>query len=450
MSARRRPADRLSAHDLLYFASSSESLPLSVAGLFIVGSDVDGGSLTADRLRAHIEARLHLLPRFRQVVRPLSPRLEAPRWVDDPQFELDRHVHAHRVPEPGGQRDLEALVGRLNQHALDPRSPLWEAHVLDGLAEDATAVLIRWHHAMVDGMSAVRVVRTLFDLGPGPTEVPLELPEPPLEGQPITSAERPRSRPDRQQLEGWLALLKAAAGRPRFSPGRGVARWGSAAFPERELRATARSCGVSLDELVAALCAGAIAYVLTARGDTRPNDTVRTLVPIFRPGATREKGLGNHGAHFVTKLPVAPMDEHARVRLVAEAMREGRRSHQVEAVARGIERLEGAPLPVVALLARMAGMTSAGEAGAIDLIVSFVPGPRRRLWLAGHPLESAFVVAPLGPRARLIIGAVSLGGVVGVGVTAGTDVFPELDLFVHGVRRTAQQLGVTGHARSLG
>ncbi len=438
MSPARRSADRLSAHDMLYLASASASLPLSAAALFVVGPDADGARLTVDRLRAHIDDRLHLLPRFRQVVRPLPIGLEAPRWVDDPDFELERHVRLHTLPELGGH--LEELVGRLNQQALDTRLPLWEVHVLDGIADDATAFLIRWHHAMVDGMSAMRVIRTLLDLGPEPVAVPSEPPGEETGERP--AAARSRSRLDAAQLEGWLALLKAAAGRPRFTPGTGRARWGAAVFPERELRAAARSHGVSLDEVVAALSAGAIAYVLSARGDERPGDSVRTLVPIFRPGATRMRGLGNHGAHFVTRLPVAPMAEGERVRLVAEAMREGRSSNQVEAIARGIERLEGAPPPVIMLLARMAGVTGAGEAGAIDLIVTFIPGPRRRLWLAGHPLERALPVIPIGPRARLTIGALSLGGVVGIGVSAGTDVIPELDLFVRGLRRTAQQLGI--------
>jgi hypothetical protein len=107
-----------------------------------------------------------------------------------------------------------------------------------------------------------------------------------------------------------------------------------------------------------------------------------------------------------------------------------------------MERLEGAPVPVILLFARIAGVTGPGEAGAIDLIVSFMPGPRRGLSLAGHPLEAAFPVLPIGPRARLTIGGVRLGGIVGIGVTAGTDVMPELDLFMYGLRRTASRLGV--------
>jgi diacylglycerol O-acyltransferase len=443
MSKPRGSAERLSGHDLLYFAASRASLPLSVAGLFRLGRNADGEELTADRLRAHVGKRLHLLPRFRQVVRPLPLRLSAPTWVEDPTFDLDRHVMAHTLAPPGGRRELEACVAGLNDRVLDARFPLWEAHVLGGLAEDPAAVLMRWHHAMVDGMSAVRVTRLLLD------GAPEQLAEPSAEGggarDDVPASGAPRQiRTDVDSLEGWLSLLKASAGPPRFIPGDGRARWAMAEFPERQLRAAARRLGASLNELVAALTAGAIARILAARGDMRRGDTVRTLVPILRVSAGRERGLGNHGAHFVTKLPVSPMDEENRVRRVAEALRRGRRSGQVEAVARGIERLEGAPVPVIALLARIAGVTGAGEAGAIDLIVSFIPGPRRRLSLAGFPLRAAFPVLPIGPRARLTVGGVSLGGVVGIGVTAGTDVIPELDLFIDGLVRIAGELGVTG------
>jgi diacylglycerol O-acyltransferase / wax synthase len=431
-----RPTERLSAHDTLYFASSSAELPLSVAGLFLVGRNSDGEALTAERLRAHLEERLPLLPRFRQVVRPLPLRLTAPGWVDDAGFDLGRHVRPQTLPPPGGPAELQAFVARLNERVLDPRFPLWEAHVVGGLAGGGTAMLMRWHHAMVDGMSAVRITRVLLDAAPGDT------------APAASSADVPRrtaSSPGRagtHPLQGWMALLKAAAGPPRFSPGRGRARWAMAQFPEAEMRATARRLGGSVAELVAALAAGATARVLAARGDTRPDDTVRTLIPILRASGRRERGLGNHGAHFVTKLPVSPMDEKERVRAVIDAMRAGRRSGQVEAIARGIERLEGAPVPVIVALARIAGVTGAGDAGAVDLIASFMPGPRRRLSLAGFPLEAAFPVLPIGPRARLTVGAVSLGGVVSFGVTAGTDVIPELDLFMDGLGRVARQLGV--------
>jgi diacylglycerol O-acyltransferase len=436
-----RSGERLSAHDTLYFASSSAALPLSVAGLFLVGRNDAGQVLTADRLRAHVEERLHLLPRFRQVVRPLPLRLTAPAWVDDRDFRLERHIRPQTLPAPGGRAELQAFVARLNERVLDPQFPLWEAHVLDGRAGGATAMLMRWHHAMVDGMSAIRIARLLLDSAPEATAERAASWDAGDPDAPPAAAQRQAGAAS-QSLEGWIALLKAAAGPPRFSPGRGRARWGMAEFPENEMRAAARRLGASLNELVAALTVGAIARVLAARGDTRPDDTVRTLVPIVRASAGRERGLGNHGAHFVTKLPVSPMDEEKRVRLVVEAMRAGRRSGQVEAIARGIERLEGAPVPLIVLLARVAGVTGAGEAGAIDLIVSFMPGPRRRLSLGGFPLEAAFPVLPIGPRARLTVGGVSLGGVIGIGVSAGTDVMPELDLCMDGLARVARQHGV--------
>jgi diacylglycerol O-acyltransferase / wax synthase len=423
-------SERLSAHDALYFASSNAAVPLSVAGLFSVGRDREGAALTVDRLRDHLEQRLDALPRFRQVVRPLPLRLATPRWVDDERFTLDRHVHVHRLADG----ELEAFVARLNSRELDARFPLWEVHLLEGAFDGGTAMLMRWHHALVDGMSAIHVIRTLVD--DGPRFVPPTQRDSAREEETTTPAGRQES------LEGWLALLRAAAGPPRFIPGRGRPRWASVSFPERELRAAARRLGASLNEIVSALSVGAIAHVLAARGDTRPDDTVRTLIPIVTTAPDRERGLGNHGAHFVTKLPVSPMEEDGRVRAVAEAMRKGRQSHQVEAISRGMERLEGAPVPVILLFAKIAGVTGPGEAGAIDLIVSFMPGPRRGLSFAGHPLERAFPVLPIGPRARLTVGGVSLGGTVGIGVTAGTDVLPELDLFMVGLCRAARSLGV--------
>ncbi len=251
MTPRRPPPDRLSAHDTLYLASSSASLPLTGAGLFRVGRNAEGEVLTVERLHAHLAERLDLLPRFRQVVRPFPARLAAPTWVDDRGFALERHVTATTVPEPGGRLELESTVARLNDRALDPRHPLWQAHVLDGLADGETAMLMRWHHAMVDGMSAVHAVRVLLD-GVSPVVTTRD------RAADLGDAEPERSAVQKtESLEGWVSLLRASAGRPRFKPGTGRTRWAMAALPERKLRAVARGLGASLNEVVAALAAAA-------------------------------------------------------------------------------------------------------------------------------------------------------------------------------------------------
>jgi diacylglycerol O-acyltransferase / wax synthase len=455
--------DRLSIHDTIYLAYSSEQLPLGVAGLFLLRADETGAVLTLDRLRAHFARRLHLLPRFTQVVRGVPFGLAPPLWIDDPHFSIERHVSAERLPPPGATPELQAVVRRLNARFLDPLYPLWHAHAISGLAEDGAALLLRAHHTMVDGMSGIHAIRTLFDFGghaadeafegagrqrPNREPNPLEL----LGGAAEDLVRHPlgqgatwkRDRLDRLDefatlLDGWLSLIEATEGKPRLPSGRGPARWAAIWFPERELRRAAHVHGAALNEIVPALVVAGVAHVLAARGEALPGDMLRVLVPIVRPSEARVSGLGNHSAYYIVRLPVGPLDEDARLAATLEALREGRASRQFEAVSLGIDWMERMPLTLSLLLAGLGALPD-----KIDAIVSFMPGPRRTASIAGLPVRATFPVLPLGPRVRLVVGAAAMGGVVGVGVTAGADTVPELDLLVHGIERAARRLGVTG------
>jgi hypothetical protein len=245
-------------------------------------------------------------------------------------------------------------------------------------------------------------------------------------------------------LDGWLSLIEATEGEARLPSGQGPARWAAAWFPERELRVAARRRGAALNEIVPALVSAGVAHVLAARGNARPGDVLRVLVPIVRPSEDRISGLGNHGAYFITRLPVGPFDEDDRLAATIEALRSGRDSRQVEALSQGIDWMERLPLTLSLLLVAIGSLPD-----KVDAIVTFMPGPRRAATFAGLPVRATFVVPPLGPRVRLVVAATALGGVVGVGVTAGADAVPELDLLVHGIVRAARRIGVAGGGAGL-
>src|SRR6185312_6124295 len=115
-------------------------------------------------LRRHIAARLDRVPRFRRHVARPPLGLGDPQWVDDLRFDIAHHVHALRVPAPGGAAELRELAGALLSHPLDPRRPLWRMTLIDGLASGGFALVGQAHHALVDGIAAVEVAMLLFDV----------------------------------------------------------------------------------------------------------------------------------------------------------------------------------------------------------------------------------------------------------------------------------------------
>ena len=96
----------------------------------------------------------------------MPANISRPLWVDDDHFDIDFHCRRSSVPSPGGRFELERAVGRVLSRPLDRTKPLWELYVFEDLTEDRTAVLLKLHHAMADGIGGMMIASALFDLTP--------------------------------------------------------------------------------------------------------------------------------------------------------------------------------------------------------------------------------------------------------------------------------------------
>src|SRR5688572_18907876 len=112
-----------------------------------------------------IAAKLERLPRFRQKAVPALFNLGHPTWEIDRDFDLSRHLFEHPVDAPGGRPELFAAAANVFTGMLDRSKPLWELHLLQGLAGGRSALVSKIHHAMVDGVGANELVTTIFDIG---------------------------------------------------------------------------------------------------------------------------------------------------------------------------------------------------------------------------------------------------------------------------------------------
>src|SRR3954454_5820248 len=168
--------DRLSAVDAGFLAQEKPNTHMHIGGLARFEGEVPG----LEAFLAHIESRLHLVPRYRQKL--AVPPLETgrPLWVDDPTFHLAYHVR-HPAP-PGGEagdeppgeavgdeQALLAMAARVFSQRLDRSKPLWELWLVERRSGDGWALLSKTHHALVDGISGVDLASVLFDLGPETT-----------------------------------------------------------------------------------------------------------------------------------------------------------------------------------------------------------------------------------------------------------------------------------------
>src|ERR671920_1006466 len=162
--------ERLTTLDASFLYLEEPDTPMHVGGVLILEAPPGG----VDALAALVEARLPLVPRYRQRVAEVPGHLADPVWVDDPDFDIAFHVRRSGLPRPGSEAQLLDLVSRLMSRPLDRRRPLWEAYLVEGLTGNRVAVVTKTHPALVDGLSAIDIGQVLLDPDPDAPVPPAE------------------------------------------------------------------------------------------------------------------------------------------------------------------------------------------------------------------------------------------------------------------------------------
>ena len=158
---------RMSAEDAWFLYFEKPDAPLHIGSIAIYEGDI-----SYDRFYASMDARMHLIPRYRQ--RAIIPPFYAghPTWEDDPKFSLDRHLRVVELPAPGTDTQLRQLACELFAEILPRDRPLWDITVIRGLEGNRTAYLSRVHHCLVDGVSGIELLLAVLDLVPTPEPTP--------------------------------------------------------------------------------------------------------------------------------------------------------------------------------------------------------------------------------------------------------------------------------------
>ncbi len=174
--------DRLSPLDASFLHIEDDVSHMHIASVAIF----EGPQPAFQEIVAMVDAKLGLVPRYRQVVKFVPLELGRPVWVDDPHFNIEYHLRHTALPTPGGEVELRKLVGRVMSQQLDRSKSLWEIWVVEGLEDGQWAMLSKTHHAMVDGVAGTDLLAVIMDLSP---EV-----DPPR-GRPVAPTTKPQRHP---------------------------------------------------------------------------------------------------------------------------------------------------------------------------------------------------------------------------------------------------------------
>jgi WS/DGAT/MGAT family acyltransferase len=433
--------ERLTRLDASFLYLEEPGTPMHVGGVLIL--EPPPGGLEA--LAALIEARLPLVPRYRQRVAEVPGHVANPVWVDDPEFDITYHVRRSVLPRPGTEAQLMELVSRVTSRPLDREHPLWEAHLVEGLAHGRVAVITKTHPALVDGLGAVEIGQVLLDVerdAPAPEPSEWRPRRPPTGTQLLVEAldeyaRRPSSVVD--TVRGAVTDVRATAGRlsgvaggllrtarstllsapnsPLNVPVGRQRRVTLARADLADIKRIRRTGGGSINDVLLTVVTGALREWLLSRGQPVVAATsVRALVPVSVQDS--DSGTGNRVSSFLVDLPVGEPNPRVRLTRLSFAMG-GIAQHGQSVGADSLIALTGfAPPTLHALGARAARGLSRR---LFNLVVTNVPGPQVPLYAAGGQMLEVFPVVPLARGQGLSIGMTSYDGRVYFGLNADLD-----------------------------
>lgn len=426
-------ATRMSPADAVWYRGENPANPMMVSSVLWFDRLLDVPGLQ----KIVTERVLDRHPVFRQRLVPsVNPAL-MPRWVDDPHFDLERHVEVIDMPPPGDHETLERMCSEQRSQPLDRHRPLWMAHVFQGYRGTGSALHIRIHHSIGDGLALMRLLLGLADESDEGTVVV----DPPtmhlgtelwhLAGQSVVEASHLARHPTgivhrtRQGLElaGWtLRLLTPAMadrsiliGRPT---GEKVMTWDPDGLPLDAVKAAGRSADATVNDVLLTVLTGALHRHL-AEKDALVDD-VLVMVPVnLRPAdETLPRHLGNRIGLLPVMLPTGRPTATERL-------------HAIQAIIRG---LRGSPAPVVsrAILTSTALLTPPGERALHRFnqlrstgVVTNVPGPRTPIHLAGARVEGVIGWGGMTAHLNLSAAFVSLAGRVFTGIVTDRGITPD-------------------------
>jgi WS/DGAT/MGAT family acyltransferase len=388
------------------------------------------GRRSAEQVRTRLEERLGAVP---QLTRRLDPAPGPPAWSDDPDFLLERHITDRGALDDAG---LRRLVSTAMETPLDRDHPLWAIDVVSPLAGGRTALVWRIHHALADGVTAVRMLcDLLLETAAGDETARRPADERRAPGpSPRTLALRLRGAP---QLPRTLRqeLGRRAVSSPldrQVGPRREVAFVDAPVAELRRIGHAAPERATVNDVALSAVSAGLRTWLQELGA---PAEGLRAQVPVSLHEAG-EHDTSNRDSFMMVDLPLAHEDPVARLVAVARETRECKRRHDAETLHtffRDLSHLSRS-------LERHAEQWAMSPR-VFTLNVSNVPGPPGPQSVLGAPLLELHTLAEIAHRHALRVAIVSAAGRISFGLCADPDALDSLELIAHGIRREIQTLG---------
>jgi len=451
-------SDRLSWGDTVFLHLEREDMPLNVASVCIF----DGEIKFEDCIR-FVEAKLPLLPRYLKRVISAPLGLGLPSWEFDPDFDLRRHLRSVTLKR-GSETELKGVAGKLFSTVMDRRHPLWDMTLVRGLSGNRSAIILRLHHCLADGIAGVGLMNVILDASPAPprsqsNKNKLQVPPPRdvwtsltagvidsysdlvkrvLSGMAdlLSMAERTASRGGAfgsgDELSRLLPELTAFTQRLRFNvPYKGPQKFAWTDVPLSDIKGIKQTFGTSVNDVLLALITASVRRYLEFHEERTKGRLFRMMVPVNLRGNDDATVLGNRISLVPITIPLDIRDPQKLLAAVHDRTEFIKRAHTAELIS-----LAGGMIGMfpTALQALVGPMLSQLPVTPFNMVCTNVPGPQYPLYLLGHRMLRWYPYVPVGGEMSMNCAVLSYDGVANFGFSGDVHAVPDikrLEDFLH-------------------
>lgn len=443
---------RLSSVDSTFLYFEKKEAPMHIGSVSIFD-----GEMPFDDFVAMVDAKIHLLPRYQQIVTPDPFNLGHPTWEFDPNFDIHKHIFKIQVEGPGTEAQLIELAGRIFTPMMDRSKPLWDIYWVYGLEGGHTAMIARVHHAMVDGMSGVELLKIILDISPTPSPIP---------PKPAPRPRTPQLDPTRRFFDSILGGLTEGMNRwmefqngllnltqaltneasrtamqnisseiPRLSSPANPLPFNRACSGERRLvwntfsfaeaRAIRGALGGTVNDVVLTALSGAVSRYAEHHQLPISGRHLRVMVPVSMRQDDQRTALGNVVSMLPVEIPLDlkhPLERFRYVNQKTVSMKGGRLA---EGLNLGAALMGILPAPVQALVGALA--PSNLPLPVYNIVSTNVPGPQVPLYAMGHRMTAYYPYVPVGYAVGCGCAIMSYDQHLYFGLTADLQAMPDVE-----------------------
>ena len=393
----------ISPLDAMFLLGESREHPMHVAGLQVFEPPKDAGPDYIREIFQELVVREDVSRTFRKHPAELFGGIANLTWAFDRELDLEYHLRRSALPSPGRVRELLELTSRLHGTLLDRHRPLWESHLVEGLNDGRFAVYTKIHHALVDGVSAMRMMRRALSADSNDRELRV----------PWGTNERPqdKGRPGSSRLGGLAKIgesivglgpsvinlarngireqqLTLPFGAPRtiFNvPIGGARRCAAQSWPMQRVMAIKQAAGVTVNDVVLAMCGGALRAYLIEQ-NALPDKPLIAMVPVSLRDDASSSG-GNQVGALLASLATDLVDPEKRLEAVSASMRSNK---EVFSQLPKLQQMALSAFNVSPLLLSALSPALGSALPPFNLAISNVPGAREPLYWNGARLDGNY------------------------------------------------------------